>query len=157
MKDIKFQNQEAQWTHKEDKAKQLIPRHIKIKLRKTKNKKILKSFREKQCITYKNNSLMTNFFSKTVRTKRKWHIFQMLKKKAPAKSRNLIFMESEINTFQIKKKRNWYQKTYLKRTVEDSYSNKGTTERSRNIRNEERVKEQITTWVNIVRYSASEF
>ena len=52
-KEIATQVQEAQRLFRQDKPRRNMPRHIVIKLTKTKEKKILKASREKQQIIYK--------------------------------------------------------------------------------------------------------
>ena len=60
-----------------------MPRHILIKLIKTKHKeRILKAAKEKQQVTYKENSihLTTDLSAETLQARRKWQgIFKVLK------------------------------------------------------------------------------
>jgi len=62
-----------------------MPRHILIKLTKTKNKeRILKAAREKQQVTYKGNSicLTADLSAETLHARREWQsIFKVLKEK----------------------------------------------------------------------------
>ena len=62
-----------------------MPRHILIKLTKTKHKKrILKATREKQQVTYKGNPicLTADLSAETLQTRREWQdIFKVLKRK----------------------------------------------------------------------------
>ena len=60
-----------------------MPRHILIKLTKTKHtERILKAAKEKQQVTYKGNptGLTADFSAETLQARRKWHdVFQVMK------------------------------------------------------------------------------
>ena len=84
-KDIVNQEQEAQRVLYKINPRRNMPRHILIKLRKTKHKeRILKAAREKQQVTYKRNPihLTADFLTETLGARRKWQdIFKVLKGK----------------------------------------------------------------------------
>ena len=90
-----------------------MPRHILIKLTKTKNKeRILKAAREKQQVTYKRNPicLTSDLSEETLKGRREWqNIFKVLKRKNlqprflyPA--RILFKINGEIKIFSDKQK-----------------------------------------------------
>ena len=90
-----------------------MPRHILIKLTKTKHKeRILKAAREKQQVTYKGNPirLTANLSAEALQARREWQdIFKVLKGKAlqprllyPA--RILFKIDGEIKSFSDKQK-----------------------------------------------------
>ena len=66
--------------------KRPTPRHIKIKMKKVKNKeRILKAAREKQLVSYKGVliKLSAYFSTETLQARRDWHrIFKVMKNKA---------------------------------------------------------------------------
>ena len=112
-KEIVNQVQEAQRVPHRIKPRRNTPRHILIKLTKTKHKKrILKASREKQQITYKGNPihLTADLSAETLQAKREWQdIFKVLKGKNlqprllyPA--RILFRIYGEIKSFSDKKK-----------------------------------------------------
>ena len=84
-KEIVYQVQEAQRVPYRINPRRNMPRHILIKLTKTKHKeRILKAAREKQQVTYKGNSIsITDDLSvETLQARRKWQdIFKVLKGK----------------------------------------------------------------------------
>ena len=77
-KHINLQIQEAKWTPNSIRQKKSTPRHIIVKLLKTKDKeRILKALREKQHLTYKRKTIqMTADFSSEIM---EWHNIQVLK------------------------------------------------------------------------------
>ena len=84
-KEIVSQVQEAQRVPYRIDPRRSMPRHVLIKLTKTKDKeRILKAAREKQQITYKGNSicLTADLSAETLQAKREWQdIFKVLKGK----------------------------------------------------------------------------
>ena len=82
-KKITNQIQEAQRVPYRINIRRNMPRHILIKLTKTKHKeRILKAAREKQQVTYKGNPirLTANFSAETLHARREWQdIFKVLK------------------------------------------------------------------------------
>ena len=84
-KEIANQVQEAQIVPYGINPRRNTPRHILIKLTKTKNKeRTLKAAREKQQVTYKGNPihLTADFLTETLGARRKWQdIFKVLKGK----------------------------------------------------------------------------
>ena len=85
-KEIDFQEvQEAQKVPKKLDPRKHIPRHIIIKLPKTKDKKrILKAAREKETVTYKGISirLSADFSKETLQARRGWQeVFKVMKGK----------------------------------------------------------------------------
>ena len=84
-KEIGSQVQEAQSIKYRINTKRNIPRHILIKLTKTKHKeRILKAAREKQQVTYKGNPihLTADLSAETLQVRREWQeIFKVLKGK----------------------------------------------------------------------------
>ena len=84
-KEIVNQVQDAQRVPYRTNPRRNMPRHILIKLTKTKRKeKILKAARKKQQVTYKGNSiqLTADLSAETLQTRRKWQdIFKVLGKK----------------------------------------------------------------------------
>ena len=84
-KEIVNQVQEAQRVPYRINPKRNTPRHILIKLTKTKHKeRILKAAREKQQVTYKRNPihLTADFSAETLQARREWwDIFKALKGK----------------------------------------------------------------------------
>ena len=84
-KEIANQVQEAQRVPYRINPKRNIPRHILIKLTKTKHKeRILKAGREKQQVTYKGNPvcLTADLSAETLQPRREWQdIFKVLKGK----------------------------------------------------------------------------
>ena len=90
-----------------------MPRHILIKLTKTKHKeRILKAAREKQHITYKGNPicLTANLSAETLQTRREWQdIFKVLKGKNLQQrllypARISFKIDGEIKSFSDKQK-----------------------------------------------------
>ena len=84
-KKIATQVQEAQRVPYRINPRRNTPRHILVKLTKTKHKeRILKAAREKQQVPYKGNSirLTADFSAETLQARREWqHIFKVLKGK----------------------------------------------------------------------------
>ena len=84
-KEMANQVQEVQRVPYRISPRRNTPRHILIKLTKTKHKeRILKAAREKQHITYKGNPicLTANLSAETLQTRREWQdIFKVLKGK----------------------------------------------------------------------------
>ena len=84
-KEIANQVQEAQKVPHRINPRRNLPRHILIKLTKTKHKeRILKAAREKQQVTYKGNpiSLTDDLSAETLQARREWqNIFKVLKGK----------------------------------------------------------------------------
>ena len=84
-KEIATQVQEAQSVSYRINPRRNTPRHILIKLTKTKHKEIiLKAAREKQQVTYKGNPicLTGDRSAETLQARRQWHdIFKVLKGK----------------------------------------------------------------------------
>ena len=84
-KEIVNQVQEAQRVPYRINSYRSMPRHILIKLTKTKHKeRILKAAREKQQVTYKGNPirLTADLSTETLQAKREWQdIFKVLKEK----------------------------------------------------------------------------
>ena len=112
-KEIVTQVQEAQRVPYRINLRRNPPRHVLIKLTKTKNKeRILKAAREKQQVTYKGNSicLTADLSAETLQARREWKdIFKVLKGKNlqprllhPA--RISFKIDGEIKSFSNKKK-----------------------------------------------------
>ena len=84
-KEISDQVQEAQRVLYRINSRRNMPRHILIKLTKTKHKeRILKASREKQQVTYKGNSicLTADLSAETLQARREWQdIFKVQKEK----------------------------------------------------------------------------
>ena len=84
-KEIITQMQESQRVPYRINPRRNMPRHILIKLTKTKHKeRILKAAREKQQVTYKGNpiSLTADLSTETLQARREWQdIFEVLKGK----------------------------------------------------------------------------
>ena len=84
-KEIGIEVQEAQWVPYRTNPRRNTPRHILIKLRKTKHKeRILKAAREKQQVPYKGDPicLTADLSAETLNVKREWQdIFKVLKGK----------------------------------------------------------------------------
>ena len=84
-KEIVNQVQEVQRVPYRIKPRRNMPRHILIKLTKTKHKEgILKAAREKQQVTFKGNPicLTADLSAETLQTRREWQdIFKVLKRK----------------------------------------------------------------------------
>ena len=84
-KEIIGQVQEVQRVPYRINPRKIMPRHVLIKLTKTKHKEIiLKAAREKQQVTYKGNSicLIADLSAETLQAKREWQdIFKVLKGK----------------------------------------------------------------------------
>jgi len=84
-KEIGIEVQEAQWVPYKINPRRNTPRHILIKLRKTKHKeRILKAAREKQQVPYKGDPicLTADLSAETLHVKREWQdIFKILKRK----------------------------------------------------------------------------
>ena len=89
-KEIVNQVQEAQRVPYRINPRRNMPRHILIKLTKTKHKeRILKAAREKQQVTYKGNPicLTADLSAETLWARREWQdIFKILKKKSTTKN-----------------------------------------------------------------------
>ena len=86
VKEIDIQVQEAQRVSNKMNPKRNIPRHIKIKMPKVKDKKkILKAVIEKQRVTYKGVPirLSAGFSKETLQAKRDWQeVFRVMKSRA---------------------------------------------------------------------------
>ena len=119
-KEIVNQVQEAQRVPYRINPRRNMPRHILIKLTKTKHKeRILKASREKQQITYKGNSicLTADLSAETLQDRREWQdIFKILKGKIlqprllyPAKISFKI--DGEIKSFLDKQKLSEFRTT----------------------------------------------
>ena len=85
-KEVINQVQEAQRVPYRKNPRRNMPRHILIKLTKTKHKeRILKAAREKQQVTYKGNPILSaaDLSAETLQTRREWQdIFKVLKGKS---------------------------------------------------------------------------
>ena len=112
-KKIVHQVQEAQRVPYRINPRRNTPRHILIKVTKTKHKeRILKAAREKQQVTYKRNPihLTADFLTETLGARRKWQdIFKVLKgKNLQPRLLYLVRMSfkigGEIKTFSDKQK-----------------------------------------------------
>ena len=84
-KKIVNQDQDAQRVPHRINPRRNMPRHVLVKLKKTKHKeRILKAAREKQQVTYKGNPLCltTDLSAETLQARRQWEdIFKVLKGK----------------------------------------------------------------------------
>ena len=98
-KEIVNQVQEVQRVPYRINPRKNMPRHIVIKLTKTKHKeRILKAAREKKQVTYKGNPicLTADLSAETLRARRQWQdIFKMLKLKKKKKSTAKITVPSK--------------------------------------------------------------
>ena len=114
-KEIVNQVQEAQRVPYRINPRRNMPRHILIKLTKTKHKeRILKAAREKQQVTYKGNPihLTTDLSAETVQARREWQdIFKVLKGKKKNLQPRLLYLakisfkiDGEIKSFSDKQK-----------------------------------------------------
>jgi len=112
-KKIVNQVQEAQRVPYRINPRRNMPRHILIKLTKTKHKeRILKAMREKQQVTYKGNPihLTADLSTETLQARREWQdIFKVLKGKNLQPSllylaRILFKIDGEIKSFSDKQK-----------------------------------------------------
>ena len=113
-KEIVNQVQEAQRVPcKRINSRRNMPRHILIKLTKTKHKeRILKAAREKQQVTYKGNQicLTADLSAKTLQARREWKdLFKVLKGKNLQPrllylARISFIIDGEIKTFSDKQK-----------------------------------------------------
>ena len=113
-KEIVIQVQEAQRVPYRINSIGNMPRHILIKLTKTKHKeRILKAAREKQRVTYKGNPIhfTTDLSAETLQSRREWQdIFKILKGKnlqprLTVKSSRISFkIDGEIKSFSDKQK-----------------------------------------------------
>ena len=112
-KEIVNQVQEAQRVPYRINLRRNPPRHVLIKLTKTKHKeRILKAAREKQQVTYKGNPihLTTDLSTETLQVRREWHnIFKALKEKNLQPrllylARISIKIDGEIKSFLDKQK-----------------------------------------------------
>ena len=112
-KEIVNQVQEAQRVPNRINPRRNTPRHILIKLTKTKHKqRILKAARDKQQVTYKGNSihLTADLSAETLQARREWQdIFKVLKeKKSTSKTtvpKRISFkISGEIKSFTDKQK-----------------------------------------------------
>ena len=114
MREEVTQIQETQRVPSRRNPKRPTPRHIIIKMAKSKHKeRILKAAREKHLVTYKGAliRLLADFSTGTLQAKREWHeIFQVMKSKE-LQSRLLyptrlsFKMEGKIRSFPYKKKK----------------------------------------------------
>ena len=121
-KEIVNQVQEVQRDPYRINSRRNTPRHILIKLTKTKHKeRILKAAREKQHITYKGNPicLTANLSAETLQTRREWQdIFKVLKGKNLQQrllypARISFKIDGEINSFADKQKLREFSTTKL--------------------------------------------
>ena len=113
-KEIVIQVQEAQRVPYRINSIGNMPRHILIKLTKTKHKeRILKAAREKQRVTYKGNPIhfTTDLSAETLQSRREWQdIFKILKGKnlqprLTVKSSRISFkIDGDIKSFSEKQK-----------------------------------------------------
>ena len=112
-KEIVIQVQEAQRVPYRINPRRNMPRHILIKLKKTKHKeRILKAAREEQQVTYKGNPIhvTADLPAETMQARREWQdIFKVLKgKKSTTKitvpGKDLIQNDGEIKSFSNKQK-----------------------------------------------------
>ena len=112
-KEIGNQGQEAQRVPYRINPRRNMPRHILIKLTKTKHKeRILKAARKKQQVTYKGNPiyLTTDHSAETLQARREWeYIFKVLKGKNLQPrllypERILFKIDGEIKSFSEKQK-----------------------------------------------------
>jgi len=119
-KEIVNQVQEAQRVPYRINPRRNTPRHILIKLTKTKHKKrILKASREKQQITYKGNPihLTADLSAETLQARREWQdIFKVLKGKNLQPrlwymARISFKIDGEIKSISDKQKRIQYHQT----------------------------------------------
>jgi len=119
-KEIVNQVQEAQRVPYRINPRRNTPRHILIKLTKTKHKKrILKASREKQQITYKGNPihLTADLSAETLQARREWQdIFKVLKGKnlqprLRYMARISFKIDGEIKSISDKQKRIQYHQT----------------------------------------------
>ena len=114
-KEIANQVQEAERVPYRINPRRNTPRHIPVKLTKTKHKEIiLKAAREKQQVTYKGNPicLTADLSAETLQVRRKWqYIFKVLKGKNLQPrlfylTRIYFKIHGEIKSFSDKQKRN---------------------------------------------------
>ena len=121
-KEIVNQVQEVQRDPYRINSRRNTPRHILIKLTKTKHKeRILKAAREKQHITYKGNPicLTANLSAETLQTRREWQdIFKVLKGKNLQQrllypARISFKIDGEIKSFSDKQKLREFSTTKL--------------------------------------------
>ena len=112
-REIVNQVQEAQRVPYRTNPRRNMPRHILIKLTKTKHKeRILKTAKEKQQVTYKGNPihLTADLSAETLQARREWQdIFAVLKGKISTTKMNVSFKSSvkidgEIKSFSDRKK-----------------------------------------------------
>ena len=122
-----------------------MPRHILIKLKKTKHKeRILKTAREKQQVTYKGNPicLTADLSAETLKARREWQdIFKVLKGKNlqprllyPAKTSFTI--DAEVKSFSEKQKRIQYHQTSFTANVKQTYIVKKYKRRKKDLQNQ---------------------
>ena len=139
-KEIVNQVQEAQRVPYRINPRRNTPRHILIKLTKTKHKeRILKAAREKQQVTYKGNPicLTVDLLAETVQARREWQdIFQVLKGKNiqprllyPA--RISFKIDGEIKSFSDKQKLREFSTTKpaLRQMLNRLIQSRNTTEK----------------------------
>ena len=129
-KEIVNQVQEVQRDPYRINSRRNTPRHILIKLTKTKHKeRILKAAREKQHITYKGNPicLTANLSAETLQTRREWQdIFKVLKEKNLQPRllylAKILFKIDKVKSFTDKKLREFSTtKLALKQTIKGLY------------------------------------
>ena len=146
-KEIVNQVQEAQRVSYRINSSRNMPRHIQIKLTKTKHKeRILKAAREKQQVTYKGNPirLTADLSAETLQARREWQdIFKVLKGKNLQPrllhlARISFKIDGEIKSFSDKQKLREFSTTksalqqmlkgliYSRNTIEEKRSIKST-------------------------------
>ena len=116
-KEIVNQVQEAQWVLYRINRRRNMPRHILIKLTKTKYKeRILKAQREKQQVTYKGNPirLTADLSSETLQARRKWQdIFKVLiGKNLPSKDLIQYWWRKKKEAFQTSRRIQYHQTSF---------------------------------------------
>ena len=141
-KEIASQVQEAQSIPYRINPRRNTPRHILIKLTKTKHKeRILKAVREKQQVTYKGNliCLTADLSPETLKARREWQdIFKVLKGKnlqprllCPA--RISFRINGEIKSFSDKQK---YHQTSFTTNIKGTYIVKKYKRRKKDLQNQ---------------------
>ena len=141
-KKIVNQVQEAQRVPHRTNSRRNMPRHVLIKLTKTKHKeRILKAAREKQQVTYKGNPicLTADLSAETLQARREWQdIFKVLKGKNLQPrlldlARISFKIDGEIKLFrQAKVKRIQYHQTSFTTNVKWTYIVKKYRRRKKN-------------------------
>ena len=128
-KEIVNQLQEAQRVPYRIKLRRNTPRHILIKLTRTKTQRIFKASREKQQVTYKRNPirLTADLSAETLQARGEWQdVFKILKGKIlqprllyPA--RISFKVDDETNSFSDKQKIIQYHQTSFTTSVKETY------------------------------------